>query len=309
METSTKNNKNNYIKKNINRKKIKLEENKETLDLTKLTKFKSLTTKHSSLKEKNLLRPISSKFSGNINDYRFLFDATNKESSATTNWVLNLRVFEDFKKKKKRLLGEPSFYQNDLDKFMKRRNKLTKSKSSIVFNTSSNITQYKHFFRRNDDNHGTYLTTPLLTFNTNLRTHIHTLPENKWISNRKINENKFYYSCSNFYKHDIKGKLSDQNIMRPYKMEFSKTSYNGTNLWVKIAKRDERNAYNIMGEHLSLRPYNDEYKEKNVNKIKEFMKGIDVSQSRIWYHMNLRNYNENIKNDRFNKERKKWKNY
>ena len=97
--------------------------------------------------------------------------------------------------------------------------------------------------------------------------------------------------------------------MRPYKMEFSKTSYNGTNLWVKIAKRDERNAYNIMGEHLSLRPYNDEYKEKNVNKIKEFMKGIDVSQSRIWYHMNLRNYNENKKNDRLTKERKKWVNY
>ena len=306
METSTKNNKNNYIKKNINRKKIKLEENKETQDLTK---FKSLTTKSSSLNEKNLLRPISSKFSVNINDFRFLFDATNRESSVATRWVLNLRVFEDFKKTKKRLLGEPSFYQNDLEKFIKRRNKITKSKSSIVFNTSSNITQYKHFFKRNDDNHGTYLTTPLLTFNTNLRTDIHTLPKNKWISDRNVNTNKFYYSCSNFYKRDIKGKLIDQNIMRPYKIEFSKTAYNGTNLWVKSAKRDERNAYNIMGQHLSLRPYNDEYKEKNVNKIKEFMKGIDVSQSRIWYHMNLRNYNENIKNDRFNKERKKWKNY
>lgn len=306
MESSTNKNKKNFIKKNINRKKIKLEENKE---IPNLTEFKSLTTKHSSLKGKNLLRPISSKFSGNINDYRFLFDATNKESSVATKWVLNLRVFEDFKKARKRLLGEPSFYQNDLEKFIKKRNKLTKSKSSTVFNTSSNITQYKHFFRRNDDNHGTYLTTPLLTFNTNLRTNIHNLPENKWISNRNVNMNKFYYSCSNFYRNDIKGKLTDQNIMRPYKMEFSKTAYNGTNLWVKIAKRDEKNAYNIMGQHLSLSPYNDEYREKNINKIKEFMKGIDVSQSRIWYHMNLRNYNENIKKDRFTKERKKWINY
>ena len=306
MESLTKNNKKIFIKKNINRKKIKLEENKETQDLTK---FKSLTTKSSSLNEKNLLRPISSKFSVNINDFRFLFDATNRESSVATRWVLNLRVFEDFKKTKKRLLGEPSFYQNDLEKFIKRRNKITKSKSSIVFNTSSNITQYKHFFKRNDDNHGTYLTTPLLTFNTNLRTDIHTLPKNKWISDRNVNTNKFYYSCSNFYKRDIKGKLIDQNIMRPYKIEFSKTAYNGTNLWVKSAKRDERNAYNIMGQHLSLRPYNDAYKEKDVNKIKELMKGIDVSQSRIWYHMNLRNYNENKKNDRLNKERKKWINY
>ena len=306
MESLTKNNKKIFIKKNINKKKIKLEENKETQDLTK---FKSLTTKSSSLNEKNLIRPISSKFSVNINDFRFLFDATNRESSVATRWVLNLRVFEDFKKTKKRLLGEPSFYQNDLEKFIKRRNKITKSKSSIIFNTSSNITQYKHFFKRNDDNHGTYLTTPLLTFNTNLRTDIHTLPKNKWISDRNVNTNKFYYSCSNFYKRDIKGKLIDQNIMRPYKIEFSKTAYNGTNLWVKSAKRDERNAYNIMGQHLSLRPYNDAYKEKDVNKIKEFMKGIDVSQSRIWYHMNLRNYNENKKNDRLNKERKKWINY
>ena len=306
MESLTKNNKKIFIKKNINRKKIRLEENKETQDLTK---FKSLTTKSTSLNEKNLLRPISSKFSVNINDFRFLFDATNRESSVATRWVLNLRVFEDFKKTKKRLLGEPSFYQNDLEKFIKKRNKITKSKSSIIFNTSTNITQYKHFFKRNDDNHGTYLTTPLLTFNTNLRTDIHTLPKNKWISDRNVNTNKFYYSCSNFYKRDIKGKLIDQNIMRPYKIEFSKTAYNGTNLWVKSAKRDERNAYNIMGQHLSLRPYNDAYKEKDVNKIKEFMKGIDVSQSRIWYHLNLRNYNENIKNDRFNKERKKWKNY
>ena len=39
------------------------------------------------------------------------------------------------------------------------------------------------------------------------------------------------------------------------------------------------------------------------------MKGIDASQSRIWYHINLRNYNQNSKNDRFNKDRKKWINY
>ena len=301
MENSAKKKKKKIIKMNINKKRIKLEKNKEALNLPK---FKSFTTKYSSQKEKKILRPETSNFSGNINNYRFLFDTTNKESSSTTNWVLNLRIFEDYKKIKKKLLGEPSFYQNDLDKFIKKRNKLSKSKSSMVFTTLSNISQYKHFFKRFNDNHGTYLTNDLLNYNMNLRTDIHTLPENKWISNRKINLNKFYYSCSNFYKNDIRGKLSDQNIMRPYKMDFSKTSYNGADLWVKTAKRDEKTAYNVMGDHLSLRPYNDEYKVKNINNIKEFMKGINACQSRLWYHMNLRSYNENIKNDRFFKDKK-----
>ena len=306
MENSAKKKKKKIIKMNINKKRIKLEKNKEALSLPK---FKSFTTKYSSQKEKKILRPETSNFSGNINNYRFLFDTTNKESSSTTNWVLNLRIFEDYKKIKKKLLGEPSFYQNDLDKFIKKRNKLTKSKSSMVFTTLSNISQYKHFFKRFNDNHGTYLTNDLLNYNMNLRTDIHTLPENKWISNRKINLNKFYYSCSNFYKNDIRGKLSDQNIMRPYKMDFSKTSYNGADLWVKTAKRDEKTAYNVMGDHLSLRPYNDEYKVKNINNIKEFMKGINACQSRLWYHMNLRSYNENMKNDRFFKDKKMWINY
>ena len=306
MENSAKKKKKKIIKMNINKKRIKLEKNKEALSLPK---FKSFTTKYSSQKEKKILRPETSNFSGNINNYRFLFDTTNKESSSTTNWVLNLRIFEDYKKIKKKLLGEPSFYQNDLDKFIKKRNKLSKSKSSMVFTTLSNISQYKHFFKRFNDNHGTYLTNDLLNYNMNLRTDIHTLPENKWISNRKINLNKFYYSCSNFYKNDIRGKLSDQNIMRPYKMDFSKTSYNGADLWVKTAKRDEKTAYNVMGDHLSLRPYNDEYKVKNINNIKEFMKGINACQSRLWYHMNLRSYNENIKKDRFFKDKKMWINY
>ena len=306
MENSAKKKKKKIIKVNINKKKIKLEKNKGTLTLPK---FKSFTAKHYSQKEKKILRPETSNFSGNINNYRFLFDSKNKESSSTTNWVLNLRIFEDYKKIKKRLLGEPSFYQNDLDKFIKKRNKLTKSKSSMVFTTLSNMSQYKHFFKRFNDNHGTYMTSALLNYNMNLRTDIHTQQENKWISNRKINLNKFYYSCSNFYKNDIRGKLSDQDIMRPYKMDFSKTSYNGADLWVKTAKRDEKTAYNIMGDHLSLRPYNDEYKVKNINNIKEFMKGINACQSRLWYHMNLRSYNENMKNDRFFKDKKMWINY
>ena len=91
-------------------------------------------------------------------------------------------------------------------------------------------------------------------------------------------------------------------------MGFSKTEYNGHKLWVKMAKRDEKKAYDVMGDHLSLKPYNDKYSEKNVFQINELLKSFEKSQSRTWYHIKLRNY-YNDKKDRFSKEQKKWMNY
>ena len=104
------------VKKNLNSRNIKLNLKKNTSDIPKKN---ALTTKDVSTQGKKLLRPLSSNFSANINNYRFLFDTVNK-SMADTRWVINLRVFEDFKKRRKKLLGEPSFYQNDLEKFKKK---------------------------------------------------------------------------------------------------------------------------------------------------------------------------------------------
>ena len=104
------------VKKNLNSRNIKLNLKKNTSDIPKKN---ALTTKDVSTKGKKQLRPLSSNFSANINNYRFLFDTVNK-SMADTRWVINLRVFEDFKKRRKKLLGEPSFYQNDLEKFKKK---------------------------------------------------------------------------------------------------------------------------------------------------------------------------------------------
>ena len=80
------------IKKKLNVKNVKLT-NKE---IRKLPDFKSLTTKNASLKDKKVLRPDTSKLLANVNNYRFLFDVSNKESKDNTKWVLNLRTFEDF---------------------------------------------------------------------------------------------------------------------------------------------------------------------------------------------------------------------
>ena len=64
MDNSNKKKEKNYIKKNINVKKIKLDKDKNTPELPK---FKSLTAKNVSLKDKKLLRPTTSRFSANIN--------------------------------------------------------------------------------------------------------------------------------------------------------------------------------------------------------------------------------------------------
>ena len=76
---------------------------------------------------------------------------------------------------------------------------------------------------------------------------------------------------------------------------------------IKTVKRDERKAYEVFGDHLSLSPYNDKYSEKNMFKIKEFVRSVEQSQARTWYHVKLRNYYND--KDRFSKEKKKWINY
>ena len=294
---------NKYLKRSLNTKNVKLLSNKEIFGSLKL---KALTTRNRSIKERKQIKPESSKHSANVNNYRFLFDIKNKESVENIQWVLNLRVLDDFKKRRKKLLGEPSFYQDDLDKFMKtRRKKLIKSKSADEFNVLSNFTSYKHFFKRYEDNHGTLTTIPLLKYKMSLRNGSNISPQNKWISNTNIESNKYYFSCSDFFRDKIHGKMTDRNIMRPYKIEFSKSEFDGSKLWIKKAKRDEKKAYNIMGDHLSLMPYNDRYYEKNVFQIKDILKSIGKSQSRTWYHISLRNFNEG-KNDDINK--RKWKN-
>ena len=292
-----------HPKKYLNIKKVKLDSNKDIFDVPNL---KSLTTKHAPIKERKQIRPESSKFSANVNNYRFLFDITNKESVENNKWVINLRVYDNFKKRKKKLLGEPTFYQNDLDKFIKnKRTRLTKSKSAFEFNTLSNYTQYKHLFKKFEDNHGFILTGPLLKYKMNLRNFSNLTPQHKWISNTNIDSNKYYYSCSNFFKDKIHGRMTDKNIMRPYKIEFSKSEYNGHKLLVKKAKRDEKKAYDIMGDHLALKPYNDKYSEKNMFQINELLKSYEKSQSRTLYHIKLRNYNDGKKE--YNKKR--WKNW
>ena len=134
------------VKKNLNSRNIKLNLKKNTSDIPKKN---ALTTKDVSTKGKKQLRPLSSNFSANINNYRFLFDTVNK-SMADTRWVINLRVFEDFKKRRKKLLGEPSFYQNDLEKFKKKEiNLINRNQQLLLIGLLIQILQIIDIFIKN----------------------------------------------------------------------------------------------------------------------------------------------------------------
>ena len=294
----------NKNRKILSAKNIKAYLNKEIFP--KDGKLKSLPTKNFYLKNKKLLRPSTTFLSKNINNYRYLFDNNNKESIYNAKWVLNLRTFDDLKTKKLKLLGEPRFYQEDLEKYiLKKKNKIQRSRSAFDFEKFPDLNKYKHFFKINNNNHGTYIDRPLLNYNLSLRqNNIKIL--NKWNSNTNIN--KYYFSCVNLPKEEIKGKINDKYIMRPYKIEYMKDDYNGDKILKKKFTRDKKKAFNIFGEHYSLTPYDDKYSEKNYGKIYELLNCFDKTQGKTWFQIKLRN--ENDKNGNKNKLQKyKWKNY
>ena len=167
------------------------------------------------------------------------------------------------------------------------------------------LSKYKHFFKVNNDNHGTLINKPLLNYNISLRqNNIKIL--SKWNSNINIKKPKYFNSVINLPKADINGKINDKYIMRPYKVEFFKEEYNGNKILKKVYSRDKKKAYNIFGDHLSLSPYNDKYIEKNYGKINELLNTFDKNQAKTWFQIKLRNL---IDKSEIDKNKKKWKNY
>ena len=289
------NNIKNYLSKELNHKDDKLN---------------SLTTKNFHLKNRELIRPSTTFLSTNINNYRYLFDNNNKETIYSAKWVVNLRSFNTFKAKKLKLLGEPHFYQEDLQKYIsKKKNKIQRSKSAFDFESFPNLNKYKHFFKINNNNHGTYINRPLLNYNLSLRqNNIKIL--NKWNSNTNLNKNKYFFSCINLSKEEIKGKINDKYIMRPYKIEYTKDDYYGNKILKKTYIRDKKKAFNVFGEHYSLTPYNDKYSEKNYGTIHELLNYFDKTQGRTWFQIKLRNENDKNENEnKIQKNKNKWKNY
>ena len=189
----------------------------------------------------------------------------------------------------------------------KKKSKVSKSKSAFNFETLPDLTKFKHFFKNNNNNHGTYVSKPLLDYQLSFR-HNNIKILHKWNSNTNI-KNKYTLSCIDLPKGKLNGKINNNFIMRPYSVKFVKEEYNGNKILKKTYYKDKVKAYNVFGTHFSLSPYNDKYIEKNYSKMNEILNSIDKNQAKTWYQIRLRNFLNKSGVDEKLKNKKKWKNW
>lgn len=245
-------------------------------------------------KEIKYQRPSTSVRSKNINSYRYLFDNRNKESKDYSNWVINLRFFDKAEKRPVTSFKEPKFYQDDLNKYIKRRSKT--SKKSIIY---PNFTRYKHFFQRNEDSHGTSTNEATLYFNLTLRNN-NSNALKKWDSVTSTANTNYMMS-----RLPLDERLNEKYLIRPYNFDFKKENYNGQNIITKKVLKDKVKAFNYLGSHLVSPSYNDNYVEKDFNKVRGLFNVDNKNQTNIWYILKLRQPKKDIEQQ--NKQ-KKWKN-
>ena len=257
-------------------------------------------------------RPASSYYTKNVNAYLYLYSVKNQETNELNDWVLNLRS-DNTKLNNhinKTALAEPSFYQQDLENYLKKKKietKLKKSKSVISRNKYPTLSQYLFLFKKTSD--GTPLTQDLLNFELNLRTPKKCVKIlHKWNSSCNIKKNNF---TSIDYPVNLKKGIKEKYIMRPYSVTIKKVEYNGNNIIKKKCQKDFTKAYEKFGEHYSQGPYNDKYDEKNYYVVESLIGNNAKNQSSTWYNLGLRNLRigkdkkGNSSNDKIHK--KKWR--
>ena len=307
-------------KKNILLKKIKLNK-KHPIRLisTEKPNFKKIKLVKSIANPRH--RAISSLANQNINNIAHLFKKSNY-SNVDILWTLNLRNSDSsyglnngkFLKNRELIshIKEPSFYQEDLEKFINK--KIKKSKSTYSYEVSlPTLNKYSYLYKNKlTETHGTILNnTNLLNFELTLRTSnnnktrsININKKNKNDEQKETKKIKWDNSICKDKKKDLytvdynKKETSDklQNswlneklVNRPYKIIYKKIRYNDNkDLITKVYVRDKEKAYNKLGDTFSYKPYNDKYSEKNYNNIENLLNGNSKSQQNIWFQLSLR---------------------
>ena len=245
-------------------------------------------------------RPTSALANQNMNNFSHLFK--NNNSNMEILWTLNLRqpeIKETKSKSKIEAMKEPSFYREDLEKYIKK--KIKKSKSTDNINLPSLI-NYSHLYKQKiSDTHGTTINNKdLLNFELTLREHdLHNKKINNYL--KKYKWNSMIYTAkkddldimnySNIISNEkLKSNwLNDKYVNRPYKIIFTKAKYNAKSDIIKRNYiKDKNKAYNILGDNYSLRPYNDKYTEKNYKNIQDILKSNEKTQQEIWFQLSLR---------------------
>lgn len=269
-------------------------------------------------------RPISALANQNMNNFAHLFK-NNQNANVDILWTLNLRNSdisfdsnnEKFKKNKELInhIKEPSFYQEDLEKYIHK--KMKKSKSAFEVNLPS-LNQFSYLFKKKiSETHGTILNNQeLLHFETTLRKT--NFKENKNKNNndkhndkkeiKKKDWNSIIYKDKykdlytvNYNMNTTSEKLKnnwleEKLVMRPYKVILNKIRYDDkSDLIKKTYIKDKEKAYDKLGENYSFKPYNDKYSEKNYNNIENLLIGNNKTQQNVWFQLGLRNNgNKNI---------------
>ena len=213
-------------KSNVLLKKIKLKKNHpKRVTPAENKKLKQIRLVKQPIK-KPFLRQTSALAYQNINNIVHLFK-NNKNNKVDIEWTLNLRNTdfsfdlnnEKYKKNRELMnhVKEPSFYQEDLEKFVKKRMK--KSKSTNEVNLPS-LNNYSYLFKNKlTETHGTILNNKdLLNFELNLRS-------SNYIGN-KNNEKENVNKKNNNDKNEIK-KIKWNNIIhRDKKKDLFTIDYN-----------------------------------------------------------------------------------
>ena len=263
-------------------------------------------------------RPTSALSCQNMNNFAHLFK-NNQNTNVDILWTLNLRNYnnnidlnnEKYKKKRELMshIKEPSFYQEDLEKYIKK--KFKKSKSAFDIDLPV-LNKYSYLFKNKiTETHGTILNNKdLLNFELSLRKF--NLKGNKDDNNnnknddkkklKKINWNNNIYTDKsqdlyttnynmNITSEKLKNNWLDEKLVnRPYKVVFKKMNYdNNNNIIKKSYIRDKEKAYNKLGDNYSYKQYNDKYCEKNYNNIENLLTGNNKSQQNVWFQLSLRN--------------------
>ena len=285
---------------------------------TEKPKFKKIKLVKSIRNQKH--RPTSALANQNINNISHLFK-NNHYSNVDILWTLNLRNTdltydlnnEKYLKNRELMnhMKEPSFYQEDLEKYVNR--KIKKSKSTYTYEVNlPTLNKYSYLFKNKlTETHGTILNnTNLLNFELTLRTsNDNTKNENinknnkndekkeirkiKWNNNIYKDKKKDLYTVD-YNKSSTSDKLQnswleEKYVNRPYKIIYKKIRYNDNkDLMTKVYIRDKEKAYNKLGDTFSYKPYNDKYTEKNINNIENLLNGNNKSQQNVWFQLSLR---------------------
>jgi len=302
-------------------------EKKSNIKLIKLTKnnpIRVVSTENPNLKNikiikpnkpKKIHRPTSVLANQNMNNFSHLFK-NYQNANIDILWTLSLRQSDNSTnlkneklKNKIELLKEPSFYQEDLEKYVKK--KIKKSKSAFEISLPT-LNQYNHLYKKKLYNHNGIILNnkDLLYYELTLRTTNfkkkknnngkEVKKENKW-NNNIYKENSKDLITINYNNDQIREKLKnswleEKFVNRPYKVILKKMKYDdNSHIIKKIYVKDKEKAFNILGENYSYRPYNDKYSEKNYNNIENLLNSNNKSQQNIWFQLSLRNNNKKNK--------------